>query len=419
MSEFINLGDISEVKNGYAFKSKNFTNTGIPVIKIKNITPPEISLKDVQYVSKEIYEENKKYEINYNDILISMTGSGINQMSSAVGKVGRVRYKEKSLQNQRVGKVVIKDESKYNTDFLYYYLSMNEILEYLVMNSTGSANQANISKKTIENIKVPNVTLSEQKKVVNILSSFDDKIENNNAIIANLEKQAQAIFKSWFVDFEPFQDGEFIESELGRIPNNWTVVTLKEVSEEIVTGKTPPTKDPENYGNKMPFVTIPDMHNNVYAIETERLLSDKGIDTQSNKVVPKNSISVSCIATVGLVTLIASDSMTNQQINTVITKENISSYYVYNHLKTQSDYLNAIGSSGSTTKNVNKTTFSNLKMLLPSESILKKYHRLCEPIFEYILLIQKQNKKLVETRDTLLPKLMSGEIRVEEATEVN
>ena len=105
-------------------------------------------------------------------------------------------------------------------------------------------------------------------------------------------------------------------------------VTLKEISEEIVTGKTPPTKDPENYGNKMPFVTIPDMHNNVYAIETERLLSDKGIDTQSNKVVPKNSISVSCIATVGLVTLIASDSMTNQQINTVITKENISSYYV-------------------------------------------------------------------------------------------
>src|SRR5699024_11164463 len=335
---------------------------------------------------------------------------------SSRAPIGYVAIASNEVATNQGFKSIIPNYKLTTSDFVYYLLKYN--IDKIKNVGSGST-FSEVSGKVMKNIEILLPPYEEQVGIANVLSSFDDKIENNNAIIANLEEQAQTIFKSWFVDFEPFQDGEFIESELGRIPNNWTVVTLKEVSEEIVTGKTPPTKDPENYGNKMPFVTIPDMHNNVYAIETERLLSDKGIDTQSNKVVPKNSISVSCIATVGLVTLIASDSMTNQQINTVITKENISSYYVYNHLKTQSDYLNAIGSSGSTTKNINKTTFSNLKMLLPSESILKKYHRLCEPIFEYILLIQKQNKKLVETRDTLLPKLMSGEIRVEEATEVN
>src|SRR5699024_2301119 len=299
----------------------------------------------------------KRFPVN--TVTIAMYGA-------TVGKLGIL--KQEMATNQACCNIVV-DPKKCDYRFLFYYLKYNR--KELVSLANGAAQQ-NLNQSTILNFPFPNIKLEEQVLIADILSSFDDKIENNNAIIANLEEQSQTIFKSWFVDFEPFQDGEFIESELGRIPNNWTVVTLKEVSEEIVTGKTPPTKDPENYGNKMPFVTIPDMHNNVYAIETERLLSDKGIDTQSNKVVPKNSISVSCIATVGLVTLIASDSMTNQQINTVITKENISSYYVYNHLKTQSDYLNAIGSSGSTTKNVNKTTFSNLKMLLPSESILKK-----------------------------------------------
>src|SRR5699024_3258396 len=90
-----------------------------------------------------------------------------------------------------------------------------------------------INKTEFSNQEIYLPPLEEQKSIADLLSSFDDKIENNNAIIANLEEQAQAIFKSWFIDFEPFQDGEFIESELGRIPNNWTVVTLKEVSEEI------------------------------------------------------------------------------------------------------------------------------------------------------------------------------------------
>lgn len=403
----VKLGSLGDIITGKTPKTNDKENYGNDVLFL---TPSDNM--ELRYIKDTIRKLSLKGAETVQNKILPKESICVSCIGSQLGKV--VITTEDTVTNQQINSIIPNDDVDYK--YLYYtMLLVGNKLNFLSKTSTAVPI---INKAEFSNQEIYLPPLEEQKSIADLLSSFDDKIENNNAIIANLEEQAQAIFKSWFVDFEPFQDGEFVESELGRIPNNWTVVTLKEVSEEIVTGKTPPTKDPENYGNKMPFVTIPDMHNNVYAIETERLLSDKGIDTQSNKVVPKNSISVSCIATVGLVTLIASDSMTNQQINTVITKENISSYYVYNHLKTQSDYLNAIGSSGSTTKNVNKTTFSNLKMLLPSESILKKYHRLCEPIFEYILLIQKQNKKLVETRDTLLPKLMSGEIRVEEAIEV-
>ncbi|MGO1356399.1 restriction endonuclease subunit S [Alkalibacterium gilvum] len=305
------------------------------------------------------------------------------------------------------------DQLKVIPKYLFYKLKTLDLKNMNVGTAVPSLTTALLNE-----IELYLPSLSYQHKIVNILTSFDEKIENNNAIIANLEEQAQAVFKSWFVDFEPFQDGKFVDSELGKVPLDWDVVKLKKISEQITTGKTPPTKDPSNYGNKMPFVTIPDMHDNVFVTETERMLSSKGIQTQKNKVVPKNSLAVSCIATVGLVTLISEDSQTNQQINTVVTKDNVSPYYVYSYLKKQTDYLNAIGSSGSTTKNVNKSTFSNLKLLLPKEEVLEKYHKLCEPIFEYILLAQKQNIKLVELRDTLLPKLISGEIRVEEAAEI-
>lgn len=161
----IKLGDIANVKNGYAYKSKDFIDNGVPIIKIKNISPPLVNLEDCNYVSEELYIQTLDYELVYGDILISMTGSGPNQMSSAVGKVGRYRFNKKALQNQRVGKIEIIDEKKYDKDFLYYYLSQKSMLDYFVNNSTGSANQANISKKIIENAEVPNFSIEKQNKI--------------------------------------------------------------------------------------------------------------------------------------------------------------------------------------------------------------------------------------------------------------
>lgn len=301
--------------------------------------------------------------------------------------------------------------------YLYYLLCSDYFFDYMTKTSKGTKMPRG-DKEAIKAFPVPNHSLEVQNFIAELLSSFDDKIENNNKIINNLEEQAQAIFKSWFVDFEPFQDEDFIESKLGKIPNGWKVTTIEAVSQSIITGKTPSTKEATNYGKKMPFITIPDMHNKAYVVETERYLSEKGISSQKGKTLPKNSIIVSCIATVGLVSLVSKESQTNQQINAIIAKNNISPYYLYEYLTMQYNYLNAIGSSGSTTKNINKNTFSKLTLLYPEQEVLSKFHKICKQIFECVLSLQKQNIKLRKARDELLPKLMSGEIRVNEAEEM-
>lgn len=403
----VKLGSLGDIITGKTPKTNDKENYGNDVLFL---TPSDNM--ELRYIKDTIRKLSLKGAETVQNKILPKESICVSCIGSQLGKV--VITTEDTVTNQQINSIIPNDDVDYK--YLYYtMLLVGNKLNFLSKTSTAVPI---INKTEFSNQEIYLPPLEEQKSIVDLLSSFDDKIENNNAIIANLEEQVQAIYKSWFVDFEPFLEEEFVDSELGKTPKSWKVVKLGDVSKEIVTGKTPSTKVPENYGDKMPFVTIPDMHDRVYVTKTERSLSDKGFKTQEKKIVPKNSIAVSCIATVGLVTLIAEDSITNQQINTVKPKEKTSLYYLYSYLKTQSDFLNAIGSSGSTTKNVNKTTFSNLKLLLPSVEVLEKYHKLCEPIFDYILLIQKQNEKLIRTRDTLLPKLMLGEIRVEEAVEI-
>ncbi|MBC5626628.1 restriction endonuclease subunit S [Clostridium sp. NSJ-49] len=419
---YLKVGDVADVLNGYAFKSKDFIGEGIPVIKIKNIVPPSIDLSDAQYVSEELFNEKLRFALKYNDILISMTGSNINQISSAVGKIGRVRLKDKKLLlNQRVGKLYITDKNNCDEDFLYYYLIQDEVRYNLAASASGSANQANINPSQIKNITINLPPLEEQKAIAKVLSDLDKKIETNNKINKKLEEMAQAIFKQWFVDFEfpnengePYKTsgGEMVESELGMIPKGWLVDSLSNLVREVITGKTPSTKKSENYGDKYPFVTIPDMHNKVFVTKTERYLSEEGHNLQVNKLIPKNSIMVSCIATVGLVSISSESVHTNQQINSIIPDSIDDLYYFYEYLKLMEQKLKGIGSAGSATLNVNKGEFERIKYIYPNKKVLAQYHNIVNNNYEKIKLNEIENNSLIQLRDTLLPKLMSGEIRV-------
>jgi type I restriction enzyme S subunit len=219
----------------------------------------------------------------------------------------------------------------------------------------------------------------------------------------NLEQQAQAIFKSWFVDFEPFG---------GNIPSDWKYGTVNDLAQEVVCGKTPSTKIPEYYGGDIPFITIPDMHNNTYTVITERYLSLLGAQSQQKKFLFKNSVCISCIGTAGLVTLVSQKSQTNQQINSIIPKNRYSSYYIYLLMQTLYETINKLGQSGSTIVNLNKTQFEKINVLVPSLESMLIFDQIVQPMFEMILANQLQNIELSTFRDVLLPKLMSGEIDI-------
>lgn len=219
----------------------------------------------------------------------------------------------------------------------------------------------------------------------------------------NLEQQAQALYKSWFVDYDPFG---------GVRPADWLSGTIDDLAKEVVCGKTPSTKIKEYYGSDVPFITIPDMHGNTYAVTTERYLSTFGANSQLKKMLPPNSICVSCIGTAGLVTLVASESQTNQQINSIIPKDEYSPFYIYLLMQTLSEVINKLGQSGSTIVNLNKAQFGKIKIMLPTVADMKAFNEIVSPLFALILKNQKENLHLSSVRELLLPKLLSGELDV-------
>ena len=291
----------------------------------------------------------------------------------------------------------VKDFKGNDPVFVYYFLKTMDLANYAGGSAVPTLNRNHIHTLPI---KVPE-SVRVQKKIGYYLRLLDEKIELDNAINNNLEQQAQAIFKSWFVDFEPFNK---------LMPSDWTIGTIDDLAKEVVCGKTPSTKKAEYYGSDIPFITIPDMHGKTYMVTTERYLSKLGASSQEKKSLPKNSICVSCIGTAGLVTLVAEESQTNQQINSIIPKESFSPYYIYLLMQTLSDTINKLGQSGSTIVNLNKSQFGKIQVIIPALSSMIKFDKIVSPMFEKILQNQIANLKLTSLRDTLLPKLMSGEL---------
>lgn len=305
--------------------------------------------------------------------------------------------------------------ANYNVDaeFLYYLLSQDLFFAYVMSGANGSKMPRG-DKQQIMNweIELPSEK-EDQRRIASILSSLDRKIELNNKINADLEEMAQAIFKNWFVDFEPFKDGKFVDSELGMIPEGWKVGCLGDMG-AVVCGKTPSKSNSNYYGGDIPFIKIPDMHGNVFVENSEDRLTEEGSLSQIKKLIPPYSLMVSCIATVGLVSINTKPSHTNQQINTVIPHNKSALFYLYQHIKNNEEFLKNMGRGGTTTLNVNTRSFSNIRLLIPSEIALEQFHRVVEGLFKKIELNLHESRTLSTLRDTLLPRLMSGELEVPE-----
>lgn len=274
--------------------------------------------------------------------------------------------------------------------------------------SQGTA-QDNLSWKKLSTIKFPSPDIEIQNKIVSILSVYDDLIGNNQKQIKLLEEAAQRLYKEWFVDLH-FPRYEYVKVVDG-VPEGWTYKRVEEFG-EVITGKTPSTAKTEYYGGSIPFVTIPDMHGTVFPLVTEKTLTKVGADTQKSKYLPANTVIVSCIATVGLVNIAIEPCQTNQQINSVILHDDNNLYFFYESMKRIKALLDGVGSNGATMTNVNKTKFSNIKVLYPTEDLVMKYNEFCKPIFDKILMLSKGILVSKQARDRLLPKLMSGEIEV-------
>ena len=288
---------------------------------------------------------------------------------------------------------VLRSKNGNDQNFLYYFIANPHFIDFAAASAEGTR-MPRVSWKFLSKTQWNFPPSADQKRISDILSAFDDKIELNNKISKNLEQTAQAIFKEWFGKSEKLKAKSEKLFKLGK----------------IICGKTPSKSNLKYFGGEIPFIKIPDMHNQMFILKTEDSLTEVGADSQKNKFIPRNSICVSCIATVGLVSITTKDSQTNQQINTIIPKSESYLEFLYLALKTIKNDLMLIGSGGSTTLNINTSIFSNIEILVPEEEVIDKFHKLANPMFNKILQINKENQELVALRDLLLPKLMRGEI---------
>lgn len=386
--EKVKLGKYVEILSGFAFKSKDFLNCGVPVIKIKNITQEGVTLEDVSYISKELADKNEKYHLNYNDILIALTGSHINQMSSVVGRIARIKYHEDSLLNQRVGKVFAKDSKLCDIDYVYYFLSQDYIKISLASKAGGAANQANISPNDVKSLTVRWPDIETQHRIADILSAYDDLIENNQKQIKLLEEAAQRLYKEWFVNlrFPGHENTKIVDG----VPEGWRKFPLEEIA-PVVTGK----KD-ANYGDKggnYPFFTC----------------------SQETITAPGYSFDTSAVILAG-----------NGDFNVKLYRGKFEAYqrtYVlapfdhsnlFNLYFTVQDNMEALakGASGSTIKFLTKGMLQKILVLTADKKILDKFNDYEENIQQKVEALKKQVEDLTEIRNRLLPKLMSGEVEV-------
>ena len=427
------VGDFFDLVTGYAFKSSDFSDEGIPVIKIKNVKAGYFSKHQFSYVSQDFLDTRSDKIALADDLLISMSGNRHDGSPETwVGKVALFREKDTYLINQRVGALRLKRTAGLDARFASFLLSSNPFQELFISIATSSGGQANLSPKQILGAPVRHPEIVEQRAIAHILGTLDDKIELNRRMNETLEAMARALFKSWFVDFDPvrakmtgrdpglpkhlanlFPD-RLVESEPGPIPQGWEVKTLSYFG-DIVTGKTPSTKEAEYFGDDVPFLRIPDMHGKIYALQTQMMLSSHGASSQPKKTLPPGSVSISCIATPGLVVLNHRAIQTNQQINSIIPRNQSLSRYIYWSCRQLSYDIKIGGIGGSVFGNMNKSTFSSLPALDAEPAIIHAFDQLVSPMHDAILSNEIQSLVLAHVRDTLLPRLISGETRVRDA----
>lgn len=256
--------------------------------------------------------------------------------------------------------------------------------------------------------------IEDQRRIASILSSLDRKIELNNKINADLEEMAQAIFKNWFVDFEPFKDGKFVDSELGMIPEGWKVGRADEIA-DVVGGSTPSKAKPEYYTQKgIAWLTPKDLSNHpaVYTSRGVIDITEEGYNSTSTKLMPKGTILFTSRAPIGYISIAQNDICTNQGFKSLVPKK-AGTCFLYCFLKYVTPEIEN-KSTGSTFKEASGSLMKSLQVIMPEQKVFEDFETIVSPLFARIESLEKENSRLSLLRDTLLPRLMSGELEVPE-----
>lgn len=401
----VTLGDLCEISSSKRIFAKEYQSDGVPFYRGKEIIAKQKgnAISNELFISRNRYEEIKaRYGVpQQRELLLTSVGTlGV----PYVIKEEEFYFKDGNL-------TWFRHFNGLDVEYLYYWFLSPYGKNEINTKAIGSTQKAlTIDSLSKFDIKIP-ANLDDQRRIASILSSLDRKIELNNKINADLEEMAQAIFKNWFVDFEPFKDGKFVDSELGMIPEGWKVGRLTDVI-KLMPGGTPKTSEPLYWDNgTIPFFSPKDV-NGVYCFATEKHITEAGLNKCSSNLYPKDTIFITCRGTVGKVCLAACDMAMNQSNYAIKAIDGYSQYYVFFLVKSVVERL-IKKSNGAVFSAITSKDFDE-EILIPSQKAVEDFTNVIDGFFRRIFTICTENSRLSLLRDTLLPRLMSGEIEVPE-----
>jgi type I restriction enzyme S subunit len=521
VEELVKLGALEKPLDGNHGgihpKSSEFVTEGVPFIMASDMKNGKIDTRNCKFISEDQARGLRKGFAKEGDVLLSH--------KATIGRTAIVDSIDTDfiVLTPQVTYYRVKDLGVINPKYLKYYFDSVKFQSLFEQWAGGGSTRLYLGITGQMKLPIELPDIETQNSIASIISDYDLKLLLNRQTSQTLEQMAQALFKSWFVDFDPVFDNllasvdfklenletslpdelkqkaqrrlaalnslenaaeykaslsalahelqaqlptkeatkvatkeatkEAIQSatqsavqaaetpvkanfntnpkilaqhanthahfpnefehneQLGWIPKGWTLELISSFG-EVVCGKTPSKKKSEFYGDEIPFIKIPDMHNNVFTVKTIDNLSLAGDNSQPKKRIPKDSICVSSIATVGLVTITTKQSHTNQQINSIIPKDNSFRDYLYFSMMNLNKTFHDLASGGSATLNMNTSSFSKVLVRMPSVELIKRFDSETRPLFNKIHKNMENNIALTNLRDTLLPKLISGELQI-------
>lgn len=376
------------------------TNSGCRLVTSKHIKKGQINSEEGYFISEKDFKKiNERSLVEQWDVLMSMIGT--------IGEAAIVKEQpDYAIKNV----ALFKCGDEHKAKWLYYYLCSPSGRGQLFGNQKGASQQF-VSLTQLRNLQIPLLDDSIMKKITNILSKYDDLIENNQKQIKLLEEAAMRLYKEWFVNLR--FPGYEITKTVDGLPEGWEKSCIEDVC-QTVGGGTPSTKVPYYYNNgTIPWVTPTDITRNdcLVLLDTDKKITEEGLARSSAKMLPPETILMTSRASVGFFGISEQEVCTNQGFISCIPHDNNMMMYLLLNLMNRKDEIRQ-KAGGSTYLEINKATFRKFVILKPKDSILVEFQNTTYPMFKRIRSLKKQCDLLQQARDKLLPKLMSGELEV-------
>ena len=401
--EKVKLGDIATCIQPGPFGSQlhnsDYSKEGTPIIMPKDIVGGAIVHSGLLKASEEHVKRLSRHQVYEGNLMVARKGD--------VRKCAYITANENGWMTGSDCLKVVLDESKCYPKFIYYQLRSEHIGRWLEKVSIG-ATMPSLNTGLLSGIEMVLPPIEIQKQIAGILSVYDDLIENNQKQIKLLEEAARRLYKEWFVDlrFPGHENTKIVDG----VPEGWNICPFSS-KVDIMSGGTPKTSIPDYYNGRIPFYTPKDSDGAFFAYKTQMNITEGGLKNCNSRLYPPKTVIITARGTVGKTTILAVPMAMNQSCYALKMKENDAPYYLFFALNNEIKALQTMANGGVFNTIIGKT-FDSINIQIPKDPLIYGFEETVRPFMEQIKNKLQANSKLVEARNRLLPKMMSGEVEV-------